>query len=217
MLLQCILICVPIPDADATDMEKEPGFLREAADVEGSSLTRSFWFGKCFQQLSEEELHDLGLSGSRLSLVTPSQTLQPSSVSSTGPGSSTISEDGDREENKLATDVRSCNLRFDMMVAVKCLNDAETSLSPNVHDIIVCPTHSLPPDRLSAILESTFLLNDCTLDWDAVAVHLETGEGEGMRSHKMLPMMTIMFQMDAWIIPSVRGSVLPLQRRSTAS
>ena len=163
------------------EMEKEPNFLTQAADVEGSSLTRSFWFGKYFQQLSDDELHDLGLSGSRLSLVTPSQ---PSSVSSTGPGSSTISEDGDRKENKLATDVRSSGLRFDVMEAVKCLKDVETSLSPNVHDITVSPTHSLPLDRLSAILESTFLLNDCTLDWDAVALHLETGESEGNGARK---------------------------------
>lgn len=77
----------------------------------------------------------------------------------------------------MADSVGSSDVRFDTEEAMKCLTNSETSLSPNVYDIIVNSTHSLPPTLLSSILQSSFLLKDCTLDWDTVALYLENGKG----------------------------------------
>ena len=152
-------------------VEKEQ-FLRLAGD-DGSSLTRSFWFGKFLQQLPEDELSKLGLSGSRSVSGLIQALRQSSSSNSACSDSSSLSKDGERREIKLTSSVGS----FDVEEVMKCLTDSKTSLSPNVYDIVVNSTHSLPPTLLSSILQSSFLRKDCTLDWDTVALHLEECKG----------------------------------------
>ena len=63
--------------------------------------------------------------------------------------------------------------------ALKCLKHCETSLSPGVYDLVVNSMNQLAlTEHLVLISESTFLLKDCTLDWDIISLHLNSGNQE---------------------------------------
>ena len=74
-------------------------------------------------------------------------------------------------------DVHSQDFRRHILKALKCLKQCETSLSPNVHNLVVDSFHgqSAPADLVTSLSKSSFLLKDCTLDWDVVSLHLNSG------------------------------------------
>lgn len=147
--------------------------LLRLADRDGSSLTRSFWFGKFLQLLPGEKLlvppHKYLLESS-----SPSITTASCDVDSTTPDHHC----DERSELKPTIDVCSPNcddLRPQIAEALKSVKRCETSLSPNVYDVVVNSSHSVPPRLLSSISESSFLLSDATLNWDTVSLYLEGG------------------------------------------
>ena len=170
------------------------------AGGEGSSLTRSFWYGKFLQLLPEEELvkynQPLTHHGAQSIPVNSSESpalgqpmdekisqLTHALVLSSCDGGNLIelnTEQSERNTTRLGGDVCSPDfelLRPHIVEALKCLKCHETSLSPNVYDLVVNSIQSAPPDLdLSAsISESAFLLKDCTLNWDVLSLHLNKG------------------------------------------
>ena len=184
--------------------------LRLACD-EGSSLTRSFWYGKFLQLLPKEETvkysQPLTHHGAQSTLINSSEAAalsQPTggeeekiarlthaqalSSSDGGNVDSMIQFDTKAEQSNKKhrstdnIDLRSafCSPDFERLgphitEALKCLKHCETSLSPNVYDLVVNSIQSAPLERLMPISESTFLLKDCTLDWAVVSVHFNNG------------------------------------------
>ena len=174
---------------------------------EGSSLTRSFWYGKFIQLLPEEEIIKcdqlLTHHGAQLTPVSSSETVallsQPmggeeEKISQLTHAQALSSPDGgdvdslihidtekDHKERGITDNTESkggdssLNFRPHIVEALKCLKHCETSLSPNVYDLVVNSLQSAPPEHLVLTSESTFLLKDCTLDWDVVSLHLNNG------------------------------------------
>ena len=171
------------------------------ADGEGSSLTRSFWYGKFLQLLPEEEIvkysQPLTQHGAQSIPVNSSETAAPGqsidekisqlthalvlSSSDGGNLDSAIELDTEQSEGittRLGGDICSPDfelLRPHIVEALKYLKCHETSLSPNVYDLVVNSIQSVPPELVLSISESAFLLKDCTLDWDIVSLHLNNG------------------------------------------
>lgn len=140
--------------------------LRLAGD-EGSSLTRSFWFGKFLQLLSDKKIIQLD---------------HPLESSSASPCSPTPSHARPKDEDLTLLNTTFLQDSTELLMAhvaeaLKCLRHYETSLSPIVYDLVVSRsgTHCIPPGLLSSISESSFLVKDCTLDWDVVSMHLDKG------------------------------------------
>ena len=143
------------------------------AGQHGSSLTSSFWFGKFLQLLHDEEAikedHPLSLSSFRTTLSN-----HDSSINTVTSNPEVIQ----RERIQVASDFSSRNCegrRPQIEEALKCLKHCETSLSPNVYDLVINSTHSIPSRLLSSISESSLLLNDSTLDWNTVSVLFDKG------------------------------------------
>lgn len=179
------------------------------AGGEGSSLTRSFWYGKFLQLLPEEEIvkcnQPLAHQGAQSTPVSSSETAalsqpmdseeeettrlthaQAPSSSYSGNVDSAIQHDADKGDKKqgitdnmelrggvYSTDFE--NLGPHILEALKCLKRCETSLSPNVYDLVVNSIECAPSECKASISESAFLLTDCTLDWDVVSVHFNNG------------------------------------------
>lgn len=160
--VHCLMISITFPGTCTWDMEIEDAL--RLAGHEGSSLTRSFWFGKFLQLLSEEELikHEQSLAH------VPSTTSFTCSVSA---ATHNLKEELESRSDSCPPDSR----RPEIAEALKCLKHCETSLSPNVYDLVVNSALSTPSEPLSSIFKSSFLLADSTLDWDKVSVHLDEG------------------------------------------
>ena len=190
--------------------------LRQACG-EGSSLTRSFWYGKFLQLLPEEETlehiqsiahHDgaqltplsssetvgalpsqpmpMGGKEEKMSQLTHAQSLSSHNPDHGSSVDSSIHLDPEKPGDKYTMpgitddiesngDVSSLDLEPHIVEAVKCLKHRETSLSPNVHDLVVNSIQLSSSEHLVLISESTFLLKDCILDWDVVSLHLNNG------------------------------------------
>ena len=202
--LQACLISVPIEFAllaqfDMMELELEDALRR--ARGEGSSLTCSFWYGKFLQLLPEEKAvkciqpfirqGTLINSSSQIAANQPVDgeegeipllTTHAQALSSPDGGNvdSLIqfdTEKGDKTQKITESrgDVSSLDYGPHIVEALKCLRHCETSLSPNVHDLVVNSIQSAPPDHLASISQSSFLLKDCTLDWNVVSVLLNNG------------------------------------------
>ena len=172
---------------------------------EGSSLTRSFWYGKFLQLLPEEEIIKCDQSfiiphhGARLTPVSSSETAalnrprggeeekisqlthaQALSSSDVGNVDSLIHLNTEKDHKEQGITESSGNVSSPdfgphIVEALKCLKHCKTSLSPNVYDLVVNSIQSAPPEHLVLTSESTFLLKDCTLDWDVVSLLLNNG------------------------------------------
>lgn len=143
--------------------------LLKLAVGEGSSLTRSFWFGKLLQLHEDKEI-----------ITKHGHPPASSSSHSKSDISALDNLDGDVKEKvklmSITSSVDSELLGSRVAEALECLRHCETSLSQNVYDLVVSrSTHSIPPRMLLSISESSFLLKDCTLDWNVVSVHLDKG------------------------------------------
>lgn len=154
----------PEPEAE---VEVEVGDILKLVGDEGSSLTRSFWFGK-FLQLHEDK-----------KIITKHGHPPVSSSSRSKSDTSTLDDnlDSDVKEKIRLFSSADCELHGSHVAeALECLRQYETSLSLNVYNLVVnCPTHSIPAGVLLSISESSFLLKDCTLDWNVVSVHFDKG------------------------------------------
>ena len=135
----------------------------------GSSLTHSFWSGKLLQLYEDKEL------------ITKHNQHPASSPSPSKSSTSALDDlDSDvKDKMKLMSTTSSvdCELLGSRVAeALECLRHCDTSLSKNVYDLVVNrSTHSVPAGVLLSISESSFLLKDCTLDWNVVSVHFDKG------------------------------------------
>lgn len=150
-------------------MEVEVGDILKLTGGEGSSLTRSFWFGKLLQLHGDKEI-----------ITKHGHPLASSSSHSKSDTSTLDNLDSDVKEKIRSMNIISSSdselLEYHVAEALESLRHCETSLSPNVYNLVVNrSTHSIPPGVLLSISESSFLLKDCTLDWNAVSVHFDKG------------------------------------------
>jgi hypothetical protein len=184
-------------------MELEDALRR--ARGEGSSLTRSFWYGKFLQLLPEEKMvkyiqqlstrqwtplinsssqtaaqPGMGGEEEKISQLTPH--VQALSFGPDGrKADSSIQLDAEKSDKtqgitELSGGISSLDFGAHIVEALKCLKYCETSLSPNVYDLVVNSIQSAtPPEHLASISQSSFLLKDCTLDWNIVSVYLNNG------------------------------------------
>ena len=197
---------------------------------EGSSLTRSFWYGKFLQLLQEEEIikHDQLLTHYRTQLtpVSSSETValsQPmdgdkekisqlahaQALSSLGgrnvDSSIHLDIEKDKKEQGITDNTEmkdSLDYRPHMVEALKCLKHSETSLSPNVYDLIINSIQSAPPEHLVLTSELMFLLKDCTLDWDVISLYLNNGN--------LVTVTLIILKMPVWLDLSCYVTFLPV-------
>jgi hypothetical protein len=187
-------------------MELEDALRR--ARGEGSSLTRSFWYGKFLQLLPEEKTvnffqpsthqQTLLINSSSQTAAQPEMGGEEEKISQLTPHAQALSSgsDGRKVDSSIQLDaeksdrtqgitessclnVSSLDFGAHIVEALKCLKYCETSLSPNVYDLVVNSIQSrsaAPPEHLaSRISQSSFLLRDCTLDWNIVSVYLNNG------------------------------------------
>ena len=187
-------------------MEVEDALKR--ARAEGSSLTRSFWYGKFLQLLPEESavkyIQPSTHQGTRLTPpvdsssqtvallnqpvggeeenISPLATTHAEVLSSPDGGNvdSSIQRDTENGEKTQGIteprgDVSSLDFGPHIEEALKCLRHCETSLSPNVYDLVVNSIQFAPPEHLALISQSSLLLKDCTLDWNIVSVLFNNG------------------------------------------
>ena len=187
-------------------MEVEDALRR--AHGEGSSLTRSFWYGKFLQLLPEdnvvEYIQPSTHQGMRLTTpvnsssqtaallsqpvggeeekISPLMTYAQALSSPDGGNVDSLiqrdTENGEKTQGIIEPrgDVSSLDYGPHIAEALKCLRHCETSLSPNVYDLVVNSIQFAPPEHLASISQSTsLLLKDCTLDWNIVSVLFNNG------------------------------------------
>lgn len=149
----------PCPLKTALDMQALGDFLGRAA-ADSSSLTRSFWYGKflqsnllqpCLQRLQahQDDAHEESNSSPAFEL----------------------------EAAVLGHMISGRTLFLHVEDALECLKVHETSLSPNVSELV---THSISSNRTSNPSDNVltlphFLCQDFTLNWPAITEYLDEG------------------------------------------
>ena len=134
------------------------------AEEQDSVLTKSFWFGKFLQTLSDEVLLSCREHACRTQQQenSPGQPLAETVVATrvTYSHESVISEPIGRDGLPLWLHVQRANV---------CMQLSESSLSPLVHKVVVQSV------RIAALPSLSVLREDHTLDWSEVAIFLGSG------------------------------------------
>ena len=145
------------------EVEVELDVILKLVGGKGSSLTRSFWFGKLLQLHEDKQI----ITKHGHSLV---------SLSSHSKSDTSTLDNLDSDVKEKINSADSELLGTHVAEALECLRQCGTSLSQNVYNLVVNrSTHSIPPGVLLSISESSFLLRDCTVDWNVVSVHFDKG------------------------------------------
>ena len=181
------------------------GLYLQYAEEEASNLTKSFWFGKFLQTLSEDELlncreesqhtqpehEQFAVSQSKHEQFAASQSEQEQftvSQQSEGVMSSTQCRCGHKSSVYERMGRAKEPLWVHVERAEECLRTRDSSLSPLVHRLVVDSmkeTHTLttsePPSLERVALPSLAVLKeDLTLEWSVVAAFL--GKGINVRT-----------------------------------